>query len=87
MNNDYKTQEYLLLACNDLKAEEGNDNIQDYIQIMKLYINWDVLIKAKASSHSMGINAKRDSRHNSMSNRTTIVIVSLICKDVCHIYL
>jgi len=46
-----------------LKTGEGNDNIQDYIQIVKLYINWDVLIKAKTIPHSMGINAKRNCRH------------------------
>ena len=33
MNNDYKTKEYLLLAI--IKAGEGNDNSQDYIQIVK----------------------------------------------------
>ena len=55
-----------------VSALKGNDNYQDFIQIVKLY-NWsnsDVLIKAKPSSHSMGINAKRDSRHNSMPNKT-----------------
>ena len=41
-----------------LKTGEGNDNVQDYIQIVKRYINWDVLIKAKTIPHSMGINAK-----------------------------
>ena len=32
MNNNYKTKEYYMLA---LKAGEGNDNNQDYIQIVK----------------------------------------------------
>jgi len=41
-------------------------------------VNWDVLIKAKTSPHSVGINAKRDSRHISMSNRIAHVIVSHI---------
>ena len=53
-----------------VSALKGNDNIQDYIQIVKLYINWDVLIKAKRIPHSMGINAKRNCRHISMRNRT-----------------
>ena len=53
-----------------LKAGEGNDNIQDNIEIVKRYKNWDVLIKAKTIPHSMGINAKRNCRHISMRNRT-----------------
>ena len=53
-----------------LKTGEANDKIEEYIQIVKRYINWDVLIKAKTIPHSMGINAKRNCRHISMCNRT-----------------
>ena len=35
MNNDYKTKDYLYLRLYALKAGEGNDNNQDYIQIVK----------------------------------------------------
>jgi len=47
-----------------LKGGEGNDNIQDYIQIVKRYMVkfgcFNNLIKAKTIPHSMGINAKRN---------------------------
>jgi len=71
-----------------LKAGEGNDNYQDYIQIVKRYmVNWDVLIKAKTSPHSVGINAKRDSRHNSMSNRIDCTRNCVPYKALCLIHL
>ena len=70
-NTDYKMKDHICyLRVYGLKTGEGNDNIQDYIHIVKLYINWDVLIKAKTIPHSMGINAKKNCRLISMRNRT-----------------
>ena len=57
-NTDYKTKDYLLYG---LKTVEGNDKIQDYIEIVKLYmVKFGCFNKSKNNSSLHGNQCKEE---------------------------
>ena len=71
-----KRKNICYLRVNALKAEKRNDNYQDYIQLYMVKLGCFNKNKNKSSFHWN--QCKRDSRHNSMPNRTAHVIMSHI---------